>query len=84
MINKVVIAGVTVILSMAAGCQVRQPVGPIALSRLTGDYWQVWTMQPDGKSAKQLTASPSDKRYPVWAQEAKKILFRTNNNSAIW
>lgn len=55
---------------------------PILLSRLTGDYWQIWSMQPDGSNLRQLTNSPSDKRYPSWMQETGKVLYRTNNNNA--
>ena len=58
----------------------QQPAGPIAFSRLTGDYWQIWTMTPDGESAKQITTSPSDKRYPCWTGREGKILFRTSSN----
>lgn len=81
MTEKTLAFAIIVILSIAAGCQVH-PTGAIAFSRLTGDYWQIWTMQPNGKAVKQLTTSPSDKRYPIWAENGKKILFRTNNNKA--
>lgn len=58
----------------------QRPIRTIAFSRLTGDYWQIWTMELDGKSTKQITNSPSDKRYPCWAENGQKIFFRTNNN----
>ncbi|UCE98680.1 MAG: PD40 domain-containing protein [Planctomycetota bacterium] len=80
MSKKTIVSASIAILIMAAGCQV--PTGTIVFSRLTGDYWQIWTMQPDGKATKQITTSPSDKRYPIWAEDGKKILFRTNNNKA--
>jgi TolB protein len=81
MTEKTLTSVVIVMLSITAGCQV-QPKGSIAFSHLTENYWQIWTMQPDGKAAKQITTSPSDKRYPVWAEDGKKIFFRTNNNKA--
>ena len=63
-----------------SGCQT-QPMGnSVAFSRLTGDYWQVWTMQPDGGQAEQVTTSSADKRYPVWATNGQQLYFRTNNN----
>lgn len=72
-----------------AGCQqaqkdtmLTQKGNPILLSRLTGDYWQLWSMQPDGSNLKQLTNSETDKRYPCWMQESFTILYRTNNNYA--
>lgn len=71
------------------GCQQSQralTVGvkdnPLLLSRLTGNYWQIWTMQPDGSNLRQMTTSESDKRYPSWMQESGKMLYRTNNNNA--
>lgn len=54
----------------------------ILLSRLTGDYWQLWTMQPDGSNLRQLTTSETDKRYPFGMNDFSKILYRTNNNYA--
>lgn len=58
----------------------QRPTRTIVFSRLTGDYWQIWIMAPSGKSTKQITTSLSDKRYPFWAENGAKILFRTNNN----
>jgi TolB protein len=68
------------VLTVVAGCQTQPTGGQIAFSRLTGDYWQIWTMEPDGKEVKQITSSASDKRYPVWAKEGRKLFFRTNNS----
>jgi TolB protein len=71
------------VLSFVGGCQTKQSIGPVTFSRLTGDYWQIWTMNPDGHNAKQLTTSPSDKRYPAWSREdGKRLFFRDNNNRA--
>ena len=81
MANKVFNLIALFALVVVSGCQVQQPVdGTIAFSRLTGDYWQIWTMQPDGKAAKQITTSPADKRYPAWGKDGQGLLFRTNNN----
>jgi len=59
-----------------------QSVEPVAFTRLTGDYWQLWVMRPDGTGVKQLTTLLSDKRYPCWTQDGKHLLFRNNNNQA--
>ena len=83
MANKVFNLIALFALVVVSGCQVQQPIdSTIAFSRLTGDYWQIWTMQPDGKAAKQITTSLADKRYPVWAKDGQELLFRTNNNQA--
>lgn len=63
--------------------QVQPAIGNIVFSQSTGDYWQIWTMQSDGKKQRQLTFSPSDKRYPSWRKHSTKILYRNNNNQAI-
>lgn len=81
MARKVFTLTALLALTILAGCQTAQPVSnSIAFSRLTGDYWQIWTMQPDGSKAKQITTSPSDKRYPVWADDGQELLFRNNNS----
>jgi len=67
-------------LAFICGCQAQSNESPIVFSRLTDDYWQIWTMQADGGKASQLTASEVDKRYPVWTENGKSVLFRTNNN----
>jgi TolB protein len=77
----VVMALLTCIMS-AAGCHSHSEPGEIAMSRLTGDYWQLWTMHPDGSGLQQLTYSASDKRYATWATDRKSLLFRTDNNAA--
>jgi len=66
---------------VVSGCR-SQLVNTVAFSRLTGDYWQIWTMRPDGSKARQITTSPSDKRYPVWSYDRQELFFRTNNNEA--
>ncbi len=70
-------------LMFIVGCQTQSAYGPIALSRLTDSYWQIWTMKADGSNIRQVTTSPSDKRYPVWAEDGGKLLFRTNNNHVL-
>ncbi|MBN1795296.1 MAG: PD40 domain-containing protein [Sedimentisphaerales bacterium] len=75
-------------LTLISGCcpKRRQTVSPdtqdglIAFSRLTGGYWQIWTVRSDSKNLKQITTSPIDKRYPVWSINGRKLFYRTNNN----
>jgi TolB protein len=69
-----------IFITALSGCQ---DGNSIAFSRLTGDYWQIWTMRPDGKSARQITFSPSDKRYPVWTADGRKLLCHDNDNRAL-
>jgi len=80
MVNRIFAKTVILALVAVSGCQTQQASNPIAFSRLTGDYWQIWTMQPDGSNMKQVTTSSSDKRYPVWPNNDGELLFRTNNN----
>lgn len=54
----------------------------IVFSKLIDGYWQLWTMQPDGKELKQLTDSAHDKRYPRWTIDGEGVLFRNNSNHA--
>jgi len=65
-----------------AGCQAPNSGNQIAFSRLTDEYWQIWTMQPNGKGLQQHTCSTSDKRYPYWNRDNNKLYYRTNNNEA--
>lgn len=39
-----------------------------------GDYWQVFTMEPDGEGPRQLTRSPSDKTRCSWFPDGERIL----------
>ncbi len=95
MINRI-ITGLLVLLAVTIpGCQADehvdgmttgdsfepQQINQIAFSRLTEDYWQIWTMHPESKAQKQMTFSPSDKRYPVWTRDGN-ILYRNNNGQA--
>ena len=70
------------ILGFITGCQTKASLPVIAFSRLTGEYWQIWTMQSDGGSACQITNTQSDKRYPVWGENATELIFRDNDGQA--
>lgn len=70
------------LLCIASGCQRPASLGSIVFTRLTGDYWQLWTIGPEGSGERQLTFSPSDKRYPSWGSDGQKLFYRDNNNSA--
>jgi TolB protein len=70
------------VLFVTVGCQQQTGSGSIAFSRLTENYWQIWTIRPDGSGSRQLTTSLSDKRYPSWTKDGQKILFCNNNNQA--
>jgi len=51
----------------------------IAYSRLTDDFWQVWIMDLAENESQQLTTSAIDKRCSIWIEDAKLIMFRSNN-----
>lgn len=68
------------ILNIVAGCQTNNP---IVCSRLTGNYWQIWAMMPDGSNLKQVTKSLSDKRYPIWNTNGWELLCSDNDNQAL-
>jgi TolB protein len=70
-----------VLLIFVASCQMQRP-GQIAFSRLSGDYWQIWTIGSNGRGAGQVTTTPSDKRYPTWSEDGEKLFYRDNNNKA--
>lgn len=88
MLRKIVLVIFAMAVIVVSGCQqqmtdkpsVQQKKEQIAFSRLTDGYWQLWGVWSDGTGLKQLTYTPSDKRYPVWADNGSKVLFRTNNN----
>jgi len=73
---------VGLMMCLAPGCRGGQSPGTIAFSRRTGDHWQIWTINPDGRGGRQITTSPSDKRYPAWTRDGKRLLYRDNNNRA--
>ena len=58
----------------AAGCILR---GFVTYVQLTEGFWQVWVADLESGSFKQVTHSPSDKRYPRWHKGASSIVFRT-------
>lgn len=73
---------VGLMICLAPGCRRGTLPGSIAFSRRTGDYWQIWTIHPDGRGGRQITTSPSDKRYPAWTGDGRRLLYRDNNNQA--
>jgi len=48
-------------------------------SSLRGGFWQICVMDMRSKEEKFITRSGSDKRYPIWLDEERKIMYRTNN-----
>jgi len=53
----------------------------IAYSRLTDGYWQIWVRDIIGEKDIQLTETPVDKRYPDWAPDGHKLVYRTSNGN---
>jgi TolB protein len=96
MMNKLLIPIILFELIITTGCQIRQPDrsgylqsdtlittgNAIAFCRLTDNYWQIWTMRPDGSGQEQITTSLSDKRYPAWSKNGDALFYQTNNRQA--
>lgn len=51
----------------------------IVYSQLTGDYWQIWSMDLTTKKTTQLTTSPFDKRDPQCNSEGTQLIYRSAN-----
>jgi hypothetical protein len=58
----------------------------IAYSRKEGTTWQIWTVNPDGSEAKQLTNDPSDNVMPAWVPDGSEIVYRSTRGGSwgIW
>jgi TolB protein len=82
MFKNTLVSCFILVLFVTLGCQAPKRESSIVFSRLTGSYWQIWTMDADGGTLKQITKSANDKRYPVWSNDNQKLLYRTNNNGA--
>jgi TolB protein len=54
-------------------------VGRIAYCSVHNGYWQIWVMDSGGKNSHRITDSHIDKRFPSWAADGKKIVYRTND-----
>lgn len=79
MLKSIIISFLLFTVGIFTGCQTEHSARTVAFSRLTADYWQIWTMQQDGGTPKQLTNSQSDKRYPAWSYGGREIMCRDNN-----
>ncbi|MEE4358138.1 MAG: hypothetical protein V2I97_16830, partial [Desulfococcaceae bacterium] len=51
----------------------------IGFSALTDEYWQIWTMNPDQGTLRQITSSPGDKKEAVWFHDRQRLIYRTAN-----
>ena len=52
----------------------------IVYSSLVNNFWQIFIMDSNGENKTQLTASSTDKRYPIYLEGESRVLYRTNNN----
>ena len=51
--------------------------GTIAYLAVSGDYWQVWTMDPDGSNSRQVTKSPYEKSRISWFPDGRRVLVNS-------
>ena len=58
------------------------PSGSILYSALTGDYLNIWTMDPEGRDAKPLTAGPGDKAEVAATRDGRYIFYQLSGK--IW
>ena len=69
---------VLLIISLVYSCQLLASQELIAYLAYTGDYWQVWTMSPDGKNKTQITSTDYDKSHISWFPGSEEILVNGN------
>jgi len=66
------IVGETVFAGQAENAQ-------IGFSSFTDGYWQIWCMDLNKGTLRQITKSPSDKKEPLWFDKGQKLLYRISN-----
>ena len=66
----------------ARAAVLEQHAARIAFLRLTTGFWQVWVMNADGSSPRQLTTSPVDKVHTAWRPGTLDILYHTNQGES--
>jgi Tol biopolymer transport system component len=71
--------GLALVLSLAAGGAHGTEAGAerIAFLAHSGDYWQVWVMDPDGGGQHQVTRSSSEKTRISWFPDGEALLVNT-------
>ena len=81
-----VLIGISVVV-LFCGCQENKKVddrivksadekqSKIIFTRLTGDYWQIWSINGDGTDIKQLTDTVGDKRYPCGVEDNTDLIY---------
>lgn len=61
-----------------------QPQEPhVTYLQLVDGYWQVFLVQADGQSARQLTTSPVHKIAPSWCPEPQLLHFATEHGDSV-
>jgi TolB protein len=54
------------------------PMGDrIVFMARVGGYWQIFTIDADGRNREQITRDRRDHRYPRWFPDGRRILFNT-------
>ncbi len=53
--------------------------GHIGFSSLAHGYWQIQTMNLHDGKIRQITASPWDKKEPLWFDDGQRLIYRTGN-----
>jgi TolB protein len=82
MIGKLIAA--TTLVCVAHVADARDSVRPeLAYLAVTDGYWEMWLAQADGKQARQLTRSKSDKTRVSWYPDGSALLANCNDGRVV-
>lgn len=70
--------GIALTAALCTSAPAQNPTAEIAFLRFSGDFYQIWLMDRDGRNLRQLTTSPGDKANISWSPDGSRILYNTN------
>lgn len=59
--------------------QPRASEGTIAYAQVSGDYWQIWRADIDGRNPRVMTHDPVDKRHPAFSHDGGRLAYVTTD-----